>query len=88
MSEGALVVAAMKAGFGNISNREATRLDPHSLYPRLDNLEVPFSSSRKMMATVHKLHKAGWFGEVYLGTDFCLNMKSFKDLPNIRICQY
>ena len=43
-TEGCLVVSAMKAGFSR------THLTEH--YPRVD--EVPFSSERKMMTTIHK----------------------------------
>jgi Ca2+-transporting ATPase len=43
-TEGALIVAAAKAGI--------TKKDLESLYPRVH--EVPFTSERKLMATVHK----------------------------------
>ncbi|MEM7815588.1 MAG: calcium-transporting P-type ATPase, PMR1-type [Candidatus Aenigmatarchaeota archaeon] len=43
-TEGALIVAAMKAGLSNIE----------SLYPRKQ--EIPFTSERKMMTTIHSYH--------------------------------
>eukprot|EP00746_Dinoflagellata_sp_MGD_P124567 gnl/MRDRNA2_/MRDRNA2_59165_c0_seq1.p1 gnl/MRDRNA2_/MRDRNA2_59165_c0~~gnl/MRDRNA2_/MRDRNA2_59165_c0_seq1.p1 ORF type:complete len:1304 (-),score=294.04 gnl/MRDRNA2_/MRDRNA2_59165_c0_seq1:516-3950(-) len=48
MSEGAIVTAAAKARFMNDSI--------HGEYERNSDLEVPFNSSRKMMATIHKLN--------------------------------
>lgn len=53
MSEGALVVAAAKA---KISGPE-----PQAKYERFPNVELPFSSSRKMMVTIHKLPEGGRF---------------------------
>ncbi|CEM38216.1 unnamed protein product [Vitrella brassicaformis CCMP3155] len=57
MSEGAIVVAAAKGRIGPAVNEE----NPHDKYPRDKDLEVPFNSSRKMMATIHKLPKPGEF---------------------------
>lgn len=51
MSEGALVVGAAKAGFGALEDG----IYAHDIYPRLSRLEIPFSSSRKMMITVHAI---------------------------------
>lgn len=66
MSEGAIVVAAGKGRFG-------TNVHPfdNSLaeYERLVECEVPFNSSRKMMATVHKLPRADVFGTLHFGDD-------------------
>jgi len=53
MSEAALVVACEKVGVGEDSL--------HGRYPRLPELEVPFTSSRKMMATLHYLQQHGVF---------------------------
>ena len=47
MSEGALVVAAAKARISG--------LKPFAQYERIPKCELPFSSDRKMMVTVHKL---------------------------------
>lgn len=48
MSEGAIVTAAAKARYKDAS--------VHQAYTREEDLEVPFNSSRKMMATIHKLN--------------------------------
>mmetsp|Transcript_12580 Transcript_12580/g.20763 ORF Transcript_12580/g.20763 Transcript_12580/m.20763 type:complete len:1349 (-) Transcript_12580:3-4049(-) len=56
MSEGALVVGAAKA---RISGTEV-----HTKYERIPKVELPFSSSRKMMATVHRLPENGRFENV------------------------
>ncbi|KAF8822081.1 putative P-type ATPase4, partial [Cardiosporidium cionae] len=61
MSEGALVVAAAKAGFG--PNED---ISVHSEYAALKELEIPFNSSRKMMITVHNLPQPGKFGGLTL----------------------
>lgn len=53
MSEGALVVGAAKA---RLQGQEF-----HQRYARDADLEVPFSSSRKMAVTVHKLPQSGSF---------------------------
>eukprot|EP00915_Cephaloidophora_sp_WS-2016_P011999 GHVH01017459.1.p1 GENE.GHVH01017459.1~~GHVH01017459.1.p1 ORF type:complete len:1279 (+),score=199.22 GHVH01017459.1:194-4030(+) len=83
MSEGALVVAAMKSGFGNVANAtDKLNLDPHTLYPRIDKFEVPFSSRRKMMATVHKLPKDGYFDGVNLGSDAYTHIAVLKGAPD------
>eukprot|EP00922_Rhytidocystis_sp_ex-Travisia-forbesii_P020428 GHVS01030061.1.p1 GENE.GHVS01030061.1~~GHVS01030061.1.p1 ORF type:complete len:1268 (+),score=170.67 GHVS01030061.1:216-4019(+) len=59
MSEGAIVVAAAKGRWGGASGQGDD-------YVRLETCEVPFNSSRKMMATVHRLTTAGWFHGVRL----------------------
>eukprot|EP01068_Selenidium_serpulae_P017225 Selendium_serpulae@DN6362_c0_g1_i6.p1 len=61
MSEGAIVVAAAKARLG-----AAVGYDPLCDFPRNKELEVPFSSSRKMMATIHKLSENDAFEGVDL----------------------
>ncbi|MFH1316859.1 MAG: calcium-translocating P-type ATPase, SERCA-type [Candidatus Woesearchaeota archaeon] len=45
-TEGALVVSALKAGINQVNLKRA--------YPRI--AEIPFSSERKMMSTVHKIN--------------------------------
>eukprot|EP00927_Polykrikos_kofoidii_P023031 TRINITY_DN2132_c0_g1_i1.p1 TRINITY_DN2132_c0_g1~~TRINITY_DN2132_c0_g1_i1.p1 ORF type:complete len:1190 (+),score=174.03 TRINITY_DN2132_c0_g1_i1:110-3679(+) len=52
MSEGALKVAAYK---GHFCEDSSAARELHGLYPRDADLEVPFSSKRKMSATVHSL---------------------------------
>eukprot|EP01053_Blabericola_migrator_P011801 Blabericola_migrator_1__11800@NODE_716_length_6749_cov_137_288387_g516_i0_p1_GENE_NODE_716_length_6749_cov_137_288387_g516_i0NODE_716_length_6749_cov_137_288387_g516_i0_p1_ORF_typecomplete_len1077_score212_70Hydrolase/PF00702_26/1_7e03Hydrolase/PF00702_26/2_6e46E1E2_ATPase/PF00122_20/2_8e03E1E2_ATPase/PF00122_20/2_3e45E1E2_ATPase/PF00122_20/3_7e02Cation_ATPase_N/PF00690_26/9_7e17Cation_ATPase_C/PF00689_21/6_8e03Cation_ATPase_C/PF00689_21/3_3e03Cation_ATPase_C/PF00689_21/3_1e15Cation_ATPase/PF132 len=68
MSEGAIVVAAAKAGYGAFDPIHYK--DPATKYPRLDNLEVPFSSARKLMVTVHKCE-----GGLFDGIDLNLTNK-------------
>lgn len=51
MSEGAIVVACAK---GRVGGPESAQ-DFYQLYPRNEMLEIPFSSSRKMAASVHAL---------------------------------
>merc|ERR1719424_1883339 len=61
MSEAAIVVAAAKSRW--------TQEDPtkaRELYRRNEDLEVPFSSARKMAATIHKLPEADQFGDLKL----------------------
>jgi magnesium-transporting ATPase (P-type) len=58
MSEAALVVAASKCRYDQ--NNEALR----SEFQRLKEVEVPFNSSRKMMATVHKLKTPDMFDNI------------------------
>jgi len=48
-TEGALVVAAEKAGF--------RKVDAEEIYPRI--MEIPFDSERKMMTTIHTLQRDG-----------------------------
>merc|ERR1712048_575591 len=60
MSEAALVVGASKCRY----NQEDEKL--RNEYQRLPELEVPFNSSRKMMATVHKLKTPGKFDNISL----------------------
>lgn len=67
MSEGAIVVVSAKARWSR--DVDGGR-DLHAAYARLPELEVPFNSSRKMMASVHKLDKAGKFDQIYLGANF------------------
>lgn len=63
MSEGALVVAAAKARWAKV---EGLGMDGTKLYPSIEELEVPFSSSRKMMATVHRLQQNNYFDRLFL----------------------
>jgi magnesium-transporting ATPase (P-type) len=58
MSEAALVVAASKCRYAQ--DDTALRKD----YDRVVEIEVPFNSSRKMMATVHKLKTPGVFDNI------------------------
>lgn len=58
MSEAALVVAASKTRYDQ--NDEKLR----SEFERIKDCEVPFNSSRKMMATVHKLRKPDFFDNI------------------------
>uniref|UniRef100_A0A0G4H8W2 P-type sodium-transporting ATPase4 n=1 Tax=Chromera velia CCMP2878 TaxID=1169474 RepID=A0A0G4H8W2_9ALVE len=53
MSEAALVVAARKA--------QITGTEPFSKYTRVIEAEIPFSSARKLAATVHRLPEDGMF---------------------------
>eukprot|EP00916_Digyalum_oweni_P018773 GHVL01031371.1.p1 GENE.GHVL01031371.1~~GHVL01031371.1.p1 ORF type:complete len:953 (+),score=176.45 GHVL01031371.1:70-2928(+) len=71
MSEGAIVVAAAKARIGPIEGHLEN--DPHTLYTRVKDVEVPFNSSRKMAASVHKLISDNEFDKLSLskpGTTF------------------
>ncbi|CEM23227.1 unnamed protein product [Vitrella brassicaformis CCMP3155] len=63
MSEGALVVAAAKAriGIGEEDGQFASVTHHQAKYLRINALEVPFNSSRKMMVTIHQLHTPGVF---------------------------
>ncbi|EPT25301.1 P-type ATPase4, putative [Toxoplasma gondii ME49] len=69
MSEGAIVVGAAKARFGEtVAGQEMCGMhDAKADFPRVQELEVPFNSSRKMMMTVHQLPAVNYFG------DICLN---------------
>jgi magnesium-transporting ATPase (P-type) len=58
MSEAALVVAASKTRYEQ--NDDALRKD----FERIKEVEVPFNSSRKMMATVHKLKTPDFFDNI------------------------
>jgi len=62
MSEGAIVVACAKGRVGGPNSKE----DYFKKYPRLEALEVPFSSARKMAASVHKLATPNMFENVHL----------------------
>jgi magnesium-transporting ATPase (P-type) len=63
MSEGAIVVACAKGRIGGPCSAE----DYLMKYPRLDTLEIPFSSARKMAASVVKLKAPNRFENVVLG---------------------
>jgi len=58
MSEAALVVAASKCRYDQ--NNDALRKE----FEMLKDCEVPFNSSRKMMATVHKLKTPDFFDNI------------------------
>merc|ERR1719199_906648 len=62
MSEGAIVVACAKGRVGGPNSKE----DYFKKYPRIESLEIPFSSARKMAASVHKLQTPNMFENVHL----------------------
>ena len=71
MSEAALVVGAAKAGFwrgkpGDVEAVDAATSpaysNPADTYGAIGSLEVPFSSSRKMKATVHSVADGSFMG--------------------------
>jgi magnesium-transporting ATPase (P-type) len=73
LSEGALVVGAAKAGIGApVEGLEL--LDMRNKFPADEEVEVPFNSARKMMATVHAV-SGGSFAGLTLGpgeTHICI----------------
>jgi len=74
MSEGALVVAAAKA---RISGPE-----PHAKYERIPKVELPFSSARKMMVTIHKLPEDGRFEAIQFDSS-CKYVAIVKGAPDV-----
>jgi magnesium-transporting ATPase (P-type) len=64
MSEGAIVVACAKGRIGGPTSVE----DYNMKYPRLEPLEIPFSSARKMAGSICKLKTPNEFEGVSLGT--------------------
>jgi len=60
MSEAAIVVGAAKCRFFHDDD------SVHQAYARIKDFEIPFSSSRKMASTVHKLPEVNKFGKVDL----------------------
>lgn len=62
MSEAAIVVGAAKCRW-----LEEDPNGDRAAYERNADLEIPFSSARKMACTVHKLPKPGVFGKLKLG---------------------
>jgi len=74
MSEGALVVAAAKA---RISGTE-----PHTKYERIPKVELPFSSARKMMVTIHKLPQDGRFEAIQFDLS-CKYVAIVKGAPDV-----
>lgn len=64
MSEAALKVAAAKGKLTDAKNSNY-----YQSYPRLADLEIPFSSKRKMMATVHGVAKQGSFSVLTCNPD-------------------
>lgn len=67
------MVAAAKARWAAAASGLASKgkliEDPFAAYDRDSTLEVPFNSSRKMMATVHSLKDVGKFDRVTLTQD-------------------
>jgi magnesium-transporting ATPase (P-type) len=61
LSEGALVVGAAKAGLGTPVEGLGL-LDVKGMFPGDTEIEVPFSSARKMMSTVHAVSKEAFAG--------------------------
>lgn len=82
MTEAPIIVAAAKCGIGNtILKDDKTESD----YPMVKVLEVPFSSSRKMMCTVHRLKEANRFGDLDLtkeGSNFT-HVATIKGAPDM-----
>eukprot|EP00928_Gymnodinium_smaydae_P028765 TRINITY_DN2184_c1_g4_i1.p1 TRINITY_DN2184_c1_g4~~TRINITY_DN2184_c1_g4_i1.p1 ORF type:complete len:1362 (-),score=247.19 TRINITY_DN2184_c1_g4_i1:78-3569(-) len=75
MSEGALVVACSKAQL------EASSVQ--AMYPREVALEIPFSSSRKMMASVHSLKtKPGQFVNLHFEGNYT-HVAIIKGAPDV-----
>lgn len=64
MSEGPIIVAAAKIGYGFQNNAVDNSLLTQQ--KRLDNLEVTFNSSRKMKITFYELKKENVFENIYL----------------------
>lgn len=64
MSEAAIKVAAAK---GKLTDGKSSQY--YQTYPRLADLEIPFSSKRKMMATVHRLATPGSFSVLTCNSD-------------------
>eukprot|EP01069_Polyplicarium_translucidae_P003123 Polyplicarium_translucidae@DN2218_c0_g1_i4.p1 len=64
MSEGAIVVAAAKARYGTAFPHHVNH---NAQFKRIAECEVPFTSARKMMATVHALPTPGSFNGLKLG---------------------
>eukprot|EP01054_Gregarina_sp_Poly1_P010927 Gregarina_sp_Poly_1__10926@NODE_856_length_5950_cov_321_945436_g619_i0_p1_GENE_NODE_856_length_5950_cov_321_945436_g619_i0NODE_856_length_5950_cov_321_945436_g619_i0_p1_ORF_typecomplete_len1223_score165_92Hydrolase/PF00702_26/1_2e48E1E2_ATPase/PF00122_20/1e03E1E2_ATPase/PF00122_20/6_6e48E1E2_ATPase/PF00122_20/8_4e02Cation_ATPase_C/PF00689_21/1_8e04Cation_ATPase_C/PF00689_21/6_6e03Cation_ATPase_C/PF00689_21/3_3e31Cation_ATPase_N/PF00690_26/9_4e18Cation_ATPase/PF13246_6/4_6e10Cation_ATPase/PF13246 len=79
MSEGAIVVAAAKAGFGTF---EVGMVDAAKQYPMVPTLEVPFSSARKVMITVHEV-EGGIFNGIDLNSvnKICTHVAVIKGAP-------
>merc|ERR1712137_235805 len=69
MSEAALVVAAAKMRIG-VTNKKG---DDKSRHPMVAELEVPFSSERKMQVTVHKCEVPGEFMTLKCNADLCFD---------------
>uniref|UniRef100_A0A0G4HGD6 P-type sodium-transporting ATPase4 n=1 Tax=Chromera velia CCMP2878 TaxID=1169474 RepID=A0A0G4HGD6_9ALVE len=67
MSEGALVVAAAKARIGIETTGVPDASKDLDRYAREAKVEVPFSSARKMMASVHRLETPGQFETIKSG---------------------
>lgn len=65
MSEGAVVVGAAKARWSDMAS---VGKDGRVMYSSFAELEVPFNSSRKMMATVHRLQKENFFDRISLAS--------------------
>ncbi len=76
-TEGALIVAAAKAGL--------TKTDLDNSYPRIQ--EVPFTSERKRMATVHRSPEGQVFSYVKGAVEILLDLSEhiFKDGETVRL---
>lgn len=66
MSEGALIVAAAKTNFGDSSEIGFECELMHDQYKRIPEIEIPFSSARKLMITVHELETKSFFNGINL----------------------
>lgn len=68
MTEAALLVAAAKCRWSTDPTviKQYGAIDPTSKYPMLNTLQVPFTSSRKMMLTVHQLPVPDFFEYIRL----------------------
>eukprot|EP00747_Dinoflagellata_sp_TGD_P095372 gnl/TRDRNA2_/TRDRNA2_166452_c0_seq2.p1 gnl/TRDRNA2_/TRDRNA2_166452_c0~~gnl/TRDRNA2_/TRDRNA2_166452_c0_seq2.p1 ORF type:complete len:1111 (+),score=220.24 gnl/TRDRNA2_/TRDRNA2_166452_c0_seq2:146-3478(+) len=75
MSEAAIVVGAAKARFCEGASESAP-------YERLPDLDVPFSSARKMCATIHKCAKPGMFGGMKLQSSSYTHVAIVKGAPD------
>lgn len=64
MSEGPIIVAAAKIGYG--FRNDVVDSSDLNQEKRLDNLEVTFNSSRKMKITFYELKKENMFENIYL----------------------
>lgn len=68
LSEGALVVAAAKAGIGSPTDG-LNLTDVTQIYPGDPDCEIPFSSDRKMACTVHAVGEGLFAGGLCVGAE-------------------
>lgn len=78
MTEGALKVAAAKGGYWD---DEGAGHALHSMCVRLSDMEVPFTSDRKMMATVHMLPESRRVESLEFASD-CTHFAILKGAPD------